>query len=73
MGGIAKKARWLCWSRAVALTMSTPRMGSDKKVVDELVASLLVSDWDLDGDGQLDAVTVAWSFETMSAQATGVE
>ncbi len=47
--------------------------GFDKKAVDELVEGLLVPDWDLDGDGKMDAVTAAWSFETVAAQAVGVE
>ena len=47
--------------------------GFDKAGVVELVSGLLVPDWDLDGDGKMDAVTAAWSFETVAASAVGVQ
>lgn len=47
--------------------------GFDKAGVVELVNGLLVPDWDLDGDGKMDAVTAAWSFETVAAQAVGLQ
>ena len=47
--------------------------GFDKAGVVELVNGLLVPDWDLDGDGKMDAVTAAWSFETVAAKAVGMQ
>ncbi len=47
--------------------------GFDKKKVEDLVASLFKPDIDLDGDGNLDAISAAWAFNSSPAKVSGVK